>query len=279
MKVDLKMNDNNTITDVSLLIFTCDKFSDLWESGIGLLNKNWDDRRFKTYLVTDKATDKSFQNVTVISAGENTEFSERMKVALDTIGTEYVLVTLDDYFFTKPIDDKLIMRCLDIARRENFDYLRLYTFLNAKYVKDKYGDYDDIYSIDTKSRYNVNLYPAIFSKKFLYSTVSEKLNAWQYEVSLTKKADVFGAKCAIIKPNAIDMLDVVRKGRILRPAYRFLKKNGLYNGERPVMGIIPHIKINSVYLIKRIFPRRLLNSVRRLLIRMGAHFYSSDYEQ
>ena len=270
---------DNNLPDISLVIFTCDKFSDLWESGIGLLNKNWAGRKLKTYLITDKATERVFDNVTVISAGENAELSERMKAALDAIDTEYVLVTLDDYFFIKPINDNLIMRCLDIAKREDLDYLRLYTFLNAKYVKDKYGDYDDIYSIDTKSRYNVNLYPAIFSKKFLYSTVGETLNAWQYEVSLTKKADAFGAKCAIIKPNAIDMLDVVRKGKILRPAHRFLKRNGLYNGERAVMGIIPHIKINSVYIVKRIFPRRFLNFIRRLLIRMGVHFYSSDYEQ
>ena len=116
------MNDKKNLPDISLLIFTCDKFSDLWESGIGLLNKNWADRAFKTYLVTDKATDREFSGVTVISAGENAELSDRIKTALNTIDTDYVLVTLDDYFFTKPIDNSRIMRCLDIAKREDFDY-------------------------------------------------------------------------------------------------------------------------------------------------------------
>lgn len=274
------MSDRKTeAINASLVIFTCDKFSDLWDSGIKLLNENWGDRGIKTYLVTDKPTDKSFKGVTVISAGEGAEFSDRVKLALESVDTDYLLVTLDDYFFTKPIDNALIKRYIETAEKEDFDYLRLYTFLNAKYVKDKYGDYGDIYSIDTKSRYNVNLYPAIFSKKFLITTVNEEKNAWQYEVALTKKADEFGARCAITKPNAVDMLDVVRKGKILRPAYKFLKKNGLYNGSRQVMGIIPHIKINAVYLIKRMFPRRFLNFVRRVLIRMGVKFYSSDYKQ
>lgn len=82
----------------SIIISTCDKFSDLWDAHILLLNQNWADRNVETFLVTDKPTDRTFKNVTVVAAGEGTEITERLKAVLPLIKTEYVLFTLDDYF-------------------------------------------------------------------------------------------------------------------------------------------------------------------------------------
>ena len=56
----------------SIIISTCDKFSDLWDAHILLLNQNWADRNVETFLVTDKHTDRTFENVTVVAAGEGT---------------------------------------------------------------------------------------------------------------------------------------------------------------------------------------------------------------
>ena len=84
----------------SIIISTCDKFSDLWDAHILLLNQNWADRNVETFLVTDKPTDRTFENVTVVAAGEGTEITERLKVVLPLIKTEYVLFTLDDYFLS-----------------------------------------------------------------------------------------------------------------------------------------------------------------------------------
>lgn len=63
----------------SIIISTCDKFSDLWEANIKLINENWKGRNVDTFLVTDKNTNLSFDNVTVISAGEDTEITDRLK--------------------------------------------------------------------------------------------------------------------------------------------------------------------------------------------------------
>ena len=43
------MMENN----FSIIISTCDKFSDLWDAHILLLNQNWADRNVETFLVTD----------------------------------------------------------------------------------------------------------------------------------------------------------------------------------------------------------------------------------
>ena len=45
---------------LTLVINSCDKFSDLWENHIDILNKSWPDREAETLLVTDKDTTASF---------------------------------------------------------------------------------------------------------------------------------------------------------------------------------------------------------------------------
>lgn len=263
----------------SIIISTCDKFSDLWEANIKLLEKNWGDRGVETFLVTDKPTDRHFSNVKIIAAGEGTEITERLAAATEIIKTDYVVFLLDDYFLYKKIDTAKIDYCMSAMEKENFDYLRLYTFINAKYFKEKIKGYSDIYRVTTDARYNINLYPCGLSLKFLKETLKgEVRNAWQYEVSLTKIGDAVGAKCALLNPNAMDMLDVVRKGKLIRKAKRYLDRNGLYNGNRPVLGIFTTLKLGTIYKLKVILPRSLTNFIRRVLKKCGKKFYSDEYE-
>ena len=183
----------------SIIISTCDKFSDLWEANVKLLEKNWGDRGVDTFLVTDKPTDRHYDNVQIISAGEGTEITERLKAAIEFIKTDYVVFLLDDYFLPDKVDTNKIDYCMNAMEKEGFDYLRLYTFINAKYFKEKVDGYSYIYRVTTDARYNINLYPCGLSVKFLKETLKgEVRNAWQYEVSLTRIGDRYGAKCALL---------------------------------------------------------------------------------
>ena len=129
----------------SIIISSCDKFSDLWDANITLLEKNWANRGVDTYIVTDAPTQKTYENVKILAAGEGTEITERISFALETVKTEYVIFLLDDYFLTEPINDAKIYYCMSAMEKEQLDYLRLYTFINAKYFKEKLDGYDDIF--------------------------------------------------------------------------------------------------------------------------------------
>ena len=39
---------------ITCLIFSCDKFSDLWDANLKLFRENWPERDFETFIVTDK---------------------------------------------------------------------------------------------------------------------------------------------------------------------------------------------------------------------------------
>ena len=264
--------------DCSIIISSCDKFSDLWDANVKLLEKNWADRGVKTYIVTDSPTDKEFDGVEIISAGEGTEITERIRFALQIVKTEYIIFLLDDYFLTDLINDKKVENCIGAMEKENLDYLRLYTFMNAKYFKEKIGDYGDIFRITTDAIYNINLYPCVFKRDFLLATLDGTMNAWQYEVSLTKAGARYGAKCALVNPNALDMLDVVRKGRLIRKAKRYLDKYDLYHGDREVMDVFTTLKLGTTYRLKVLLPRGVTGFARKILKKCGRKFYSDEYE-
>ena len=113
-----------------IIISTCEKFSDLWDGNVFYINQNWPNRNTTTYLVTDKESNKVFDGVKIISAGENTEITDRLKKALEEVTSEYVLFTLDDYFLTEPIQDEKIQQAVDFMKSEKIDYLRLYSATN-----------------------------------------------------------------------------------------------------------------------------------------------------
>ena len=122
--------------DLSVIISTCDKFSDLWDANIQLLNQNWADRNMDTFLVTDKPTNRTFENVTVVAAGEGTEITERLKSVLPLIKTKYVLFTLDDYFLIQPIHNEEIIDDLQVMKKHRLDFLRIFV-MSKKHLRNR----------------------------------------------------------------------------------------------------------------------------------------------
>lgn len=247
---------------LTFIIHSCDKFSDLWDAHVELLNKNWADRNIDTYLVTDSPTDKKYDKVEILSAGEGKEITDRLKYALPKIQTEYVLVTLDDYFNTQPIYTEKIENLVNLMEKDGLDYICIF---DRPKNKEKYKDYDNLYVPDLDKNYRVNLYPGIWRKDFMEKTIRETLNAWQYEVSLTPIAKELGAKCIQSKNGEFPIMDVVRKGKILRSANKYLKKHNLYHGERPVRTVREEVTLFIITWTNRMLPPGLSKALKKIL--------------
>ena len=257
------------------MIFSCDKFSDLWEANIHQLEKYWADRDVDTYIITDKESTQKFENVSVLATGDELEFTQRLEFALNYIKTEYVFITLDDYFLIEPVKNEAIESLVDFMDNENFDYVRLFK-RPKKATGKKFDNYPKINMIDTNNRYSVNLYVGIWRTDFMKKTVSKIKNIWQYEVSLYKIATELNAKCAVSHNNEFVILDVVRKGKILNKANRYLRKHNLYHGSREVQSYWYEIKLAIRTFGARHAPTWAVNFARNFMIKMGNHYFSQD---
>ena len=262
-------------TRFTLLIHSCDKFSDLWEAHVTLLNRNWPTRPCRTIILTDSPTDRRLPGVEILCAGEGKEITERIQYAIPLIHTEYVLVTLDDYFPTTYIDTRRIERLLDIMAARDYDYMRLYH--RPKGGTTPTGE-KNVYDLSLDGNYRVNLYAGIWRTDFMAATLGDEvLNAWNFEVALTANARVAEGKCAVSKGREFPILDVVRKGRILPKAARYLKKHDLYHGPRESMPYWAYFKLGIKTQGNRllsVLPDSIYQATKRLCVACGMSSFS-----
>lgn len=252
------------------LISSCDKYSDLWDLQVYHLNKNWPDRNIRTVIVTDCDSQREYDNVEIFSSGNHLEMPQRFKIFLNSVSTEYVFVTLDDYFLINKVDNQRINNILDSMDRYNLDYVRLFSVPKENRILDKN---QELYWIDLNRNYGVNLYPGIWRKSFLEETVRDSLNAWQYEVSLTHIARENKRKCAMSRGKDFIFVDVIRKGKLLSKADKYLKSNGM-SLNREHISAKEEFKLNLMFWTKKNLPRFIQRIIKKTLSLFGMKFIS-----
>lgn len=257
---------------LTMVISSCEAYSDLWDNHILLLNENWKDRDIKTVIVTDKVHESNYQDIEIFPAGDLLEMPQRLKKYIKTCDTEYILITLDDYYVDKKIDTKKIQRAIDIMETKKLDYFRFWPY---PHERKKIDDIEKAYWIELNGNYKVYLYPAIWRKEFLEDTIKDSLSAWEYEVSLTSIAKSLGANCAYSVNNEFHIVDVIRKGELLHPAKKYLDSKGL-KLDRKLISRKQEIKLDIMYYAKEVVPKPILRVIKKIMVKMGHKFISED---
>ncbi len=249
--------------DLTILISSCDNFSDLWVNNDTLFNKYWKEHP-PIYLLSDK--DNNLANELKFKFYYySEEFSDRLLKILSEIKTPYVFLTLDDYLICRDVDNKKINAYVTYMKKHNMSYLRFF-----KRSKTHYGMLDKKMHIHLlkleRKCYEVNLYPSIWRvddlKKIIYS---KNENIWKFEVRATRRARENNLLCGWINNKGIyDFVDTIRKGKYLRNAYRFLKKKDLYISDRSVRTVKETLGLNIRTFFARYMPSFLVNIGRKL---------------
>lgn len=266
------------MNNITMLILSCDKFSDLWDGHVKQLETYWPDREMRTIIVTDKPTDRVFPQIEIMPAGDKGAWSDRLAYAVQNVATDYVFVTLDDYFLVKRVENKQIEKILAMMDKEHIDYVRLFARPKAA-TREMLANYEEIHKIDTSVNYSVNLYSGVWRKKFLASTVIRPKTAWQFEVLLHKRAEEYGANCVVSLRNEFEILDVVRKGKLLHNAVAYFKKHpGIYTGNREVNTWEYEIKLGIQTLASRYLPEIMKKHVKAFMTKRGKKFFSDEAE-
>ena len=102
------------------------------------------------------------------------------------------------------------------------------------------------------------------------------MTPWKYEPSLTQYAIEEKAKCAFSPAGVFDILDVVRKGKVLHKANKYFKTNGIDIGSRPIISWKTEIKLALMDWISWYTPRKLFITAKKVLKHFGKTFYSED---
>ena len=262
----------NLNEELIMIISSCEAYSDLWGNHVTCLKKYWPNRCINSIIVTDKKHPDDIKDVDIFSAGDSLEMPQRLKECLKHIKQEYILLTLDDYYIKDKIETQKKKRALNIMKKNKLDYFRFWPY---PHEKNPMKGVNKVFWISLEGTYKVNLYPGIWKKSFLENTLNGELSAWTYEVTLTQTAKFLEAKCAYSTNNEFPIMDMIRKGKLLHPAKRFLKKNGM-TLNRECIPYLQEIKLNFMYYAKEIIPRPILKKLKKIMVKLGMRFISEE---
>ena len=227
-------------TDITIVVTTCSKYSDLWNNYVFLLDKFWPNHPDVVFISDGKPDDfETFPYTIYVESGD---YSFRLKSGLSNIKSRYVLLTLDDYLISGPVNYKEIQSLVQLMDLNDIKYCRL--FHRAK-TKPWFNKSKRLRVLPLKRTcYEVNLYTSIWEKTALSNLIKFDENPWKFEVRLTRRSKESGYKCiSCIDLSIYPFVDTIRKGKYLRKAYKFLKKNNLFISNRKVRSRLEEFKL------------------------------------
>lgn len=261
---------NNCFNDITIIVNSCYAFSDMWNNVSILFDKYWANHP-QLFILTDKDNQTFKQNKIVIDK----DMSDRLLLSLDKIDSEYIFLTFDDYYLKRPVDQQRISSLISEMKEKNIDYCRIFNKVKIRGRKDHKLKYR---YMPLKTTYEINFYPSIWKKEAFRKVLKCGEEIWKLEARITRRAREQNLTCICVNNKGLfDFVDVVRKGKYLRGAYRYLKKNNLYISNRKKRTITETVKLQTQIFVSEHTPKKIKNFLKRKLNKKGKAFYS-DYE-
>lgn len=223
----------------AVLVISSDGYRDLWRPFFTLFWRYWPDCPFPVYLGTNRAQYDE-PRVTTLAAGAD-PWSKQLRLCLNRIDDEYVLLLLEDYFLNKPVSSAAIIEHLKLLHALRGTVLRLYPKPGPDLpVPGRAG----VGRIHPRARYRISTQAALWSRIELLSLLEDEESPWDFERNGTTRSQAkpegFYAAC---KP-ALSYRHVVERGRWFRSAARYYERQqiGCDFQARPVMGLLTALK-------------------------------------
>lgn len=164
--------------DCSILINSCDKYSDVWEPFFSCFKEYYSDCPYKIYLNTETKnySYKGF-NIDIINSDVNVKWGKRFQNSINKIDTEFIFVVLEDFFLEKAIVQEDINKCIRVLKdNKNASVVYLVSDTDGL-MKDNTG----FAIIPEGTEYRLNSCPAIWRKSDLLKYVKKNDDPWAWE--------------------------------------------------------------------------------------------------
>jgi hypothetical protein len=255
--------------DLSILIVGFDGYKDVWDIDIYLLNKYWSNRP-KTYLATS-VLKPEYNNVEVIATGDGSEWSKKAYNALKVINTKYVLLLLEDFFISSPVNNTLVLDSLQLIKENKIKFYQvLVQLIKSSWEKGApFQGNKHIKIIPQDKKYPLNLQAAIWDREFLMETIGEgNYNAWQFEIKQIAISDinVNRIEYLIDDRNILNIEHTIVQSKYLRAPLKRLqiKEPCIDFSSREVLSYKENFKYQLKLLMYSLTPQCLVKPFKRI---------------
>lgn len=255
--------------DLSILIVGFDGYKDVWDIDMYLLNKYWGNRP-KTYLATS-ILKPQYDGVEILAAGAGSEWSKKAYNALKEIRTKYVLLLLEDFFVSNPVDNGLVLDSLQLIKDNDIKFYQvLVQLINSSWEKGApFQGNKHVKIIPQDKKYPLNLQAAIWDREYLIETIGEgNYNAWQFEVKqiTIDQINVDKIEYLIDDRNILNIEHTIVQSKYLRAPLKRLRKQEPqidFSG-RDVLSVYEDSKYRFKLLMYSLTPKCLVKPFKKV---------------
>jgi hypothetical protein len=270
-----QMKNGSANKSIAVVVVSCDKYADLWTPFFFFLKKFWPDCPHKVYLISNH---HSFEDSSIvcIRVGDDISWSGNLRLALNAINEDYVIMFLDDLFLMGPVDTRQLTSIYQTFIALDGNCVKL-----APTVR---GDraFNGILTLSTPGApYRASTVLTMWKKNLLRDLLLDGENAWQFEIEGSKRSDVYDG-FYVAKAPVFRVENCVVKGRWSLSALKKVKVHcPTLSPNRKVMtltsDILFHVALLRSRVITRILPHRYARSTMDALRRFRDRFLRKGY--
>lgn len=204
----------------TLVVLSCDKYSDLWPIYFQLFFKYWPACPFPVCLAGNQ---KRYDDprVTTLLSGDDQDWSSSVRRSVDQIRSKYILMMIDDALLIDPVDTAAVTNIVGWAIENSARYVRF----RSTPRPDKKHD-EKVGVISPGVLYRTALFPSLWERETFLDLLSDGESAWEFEMKGTVRSnryeDFYGTW-----GNHFHCIHGVEKGLWLRSAVSELRRRGL----------------------------------------------------
>ena len=225
------------MTDITLLVNSCDSYSDTWDPFFHLLDKYWENFNMPVILNTETT---NYQNEkfeiycpTVEKLNKKKmPWGERLIKTISFVETNYILLMLDDFFITQKVDIKSINYFLDLMKKNDFEHILLHEGTPPNYPTK----WSSLLKRGNNAPYKFSLQAGLWNKNALIKYLRKHETPWLTELWATKRAQILQSDFYCLNLQKIDHpiqytgigIGGIHRGKWLKEkVYDFFKREGI----------------------------------------------------
>lgn len=167
-------------TNTTIVINTCDSYSDVLKLFFAALNEYWPNCNYNIVINSEKIIYDEYKAHTHSSSLSKLTWGSRLISTLENIKTEFVLMFFDDFILENFVnqDD------LDIAQKliMSSDDISVVYLMNTKLPIKRTNDQNKFIEILDKCEFRLNSYPGLWRREHLISFTGINDNPWAWEL-------------------------------------------------------------------------------------------------
>lgn len=222
------------MTNIPILIISCDKYADVWTPFFQIFNQRWSDCPFQIYIGSNhKVRDDA--KVTTLAIGDDKSWADSVRKMIDRLPGDYAILLLEDFLFTDTVDTARVRRLVDIAEQEQLGCLRLSPHPAPTKKLERYSELGEIeYGAD----YRVSTQGAIWRLSTLRKLLHPSFSAWQFEQMGSPLSDHYPDKFWSVWEPALVYRHGVERGKWMEQGLDICRRAGVTVDlqARPKMG-------------------------------------------